>query len=628
MLRRISELAESFGIDFNLGIWMQAPVPKYSGAVEVTGLPEGEALAGYAALGLRRLLEACPAIRGVQLRMNEEAGVAAEQQAAFFRPIFKSLRAAGRPVRLDLRYKGLQPATTQAALDEKLDVTVSTKFWSEHFGLPYHPTSVDTHWRKDRYSFGALLEQPLKTKIVYQLWTVGSQRLTTWGSPDYARRFAESCQVGGGSGFEVFAPLTDQGYGNRPGEWHAIEDPKYRVGRWDQERYWYFYLCFGRMGFNRETNPEVWQREFRRRFGKSAPAIEKACQAASEILPLITAARLPGASEWSWWPEMDTGGALSEYMRIQPSDPEQFYAITQWKRTPGWRWEDWDERPGFVEDVVAGRVTGKWRPWDVAERLSDAAARIDFAWRAADQNWDYTPERKMTEMDHRALGALARYHANKLRASIEMAFYEVDHQAARVAAAETDLDMALWAWQRLVAFTEVYHNDLVFGIAKDSPRSRGNTHTGHWRDRLPEVEADLRAVRELKTKLEAAGPLPELRRLPLEWATPRREYRVQGEIAPTWRAAGGADVRLEVKPDASLKRVVLHYRPLDQTRDWQTVEMHSTDHRVYTTAIAADQIDARFDWQCYVELLGESGGICWPSWEERQPYLVFHPPPR
>jgi hypothetical protein len=326
---------------------------------------------------------------------------------------------------------------------------------------------------------------------------------------------------------------------------------------------------------------------------------------------------------------MDTGGSLREYMHIQPSDPEQFYAITQWKRTPAWRWEEWDETPGFVEDVVAGRVTGKWRPWDVAERLEDAAARMDLAWRAADQNWDFTPERKMTEADHRALGALARYHASKLRAAIEMAFYEVDHQAARVASAETDLDLALSAWKRLVAFTEVYHDDLVFGVAKDSPRSKqGNTHTGHWRDRLPEVEADLRSVRELKTKLEAAGPLPPVRRLLLEEARDRRAFRVQGEIAATWRAAGGADVRLEVKPDEALKRVVLHYRPLDQTRDWQTVEMRSTDRRFYMVGVPAEQIDPRFDWQCYVELLGELGGVCWPPWEQRQPYLVFHPPPR
>src|SRR6185295_654229 len=32
MLRRIAELADEYAIDFDLGIWMQAPVPRYSGA--------------------------------------------------------------------------------------------------------------------------------------------------------------------------------------------------------------------------------------------------------------------------------------------------------------------------------------------------------------------------------------------------------------------------------------------------------------------------------------------------------------------------------------------------------------------------------------------------------------------
>jgi len=92
-------------------------------------------------------------------------------------------------VRVDLRYKGLQQATIDAAAEAGLDVTVSTKFWSEHFGLPYHPTVVDSHWAADRYSFGALLKKPRNFHVTYQLWTVGSQRVTLWGDPEYAARF-------------------------------------------------------------------------------------------------------------------------------------------------------------------------------------------------------------------------------------------------------------------------------------------------------------------------------------------------------------------------------------------------------------------------------------------------------
>jgi len=635
MLRRISELAEEHGIDFNLGIWMQAPVPKYSAPVEVTGLPEGPGLSQYCALGLRRLLEACPSIRGVQLRMNEEAGVAAEEQAAFFRPIFEAMRAAGRPVRLDLRYKGLQPATTQAAIDEKLDVTVSTKFWSEHFGLPYHPTSVDTHWRQDRYSFGALLREPRTFHVVYQLWNVGSQRLTLWGDPGYARRFAESCQLGGGSGFEVFAPLTDQGYGNLPGEWRAIDDPAYRVGTWDQERYWFFYLCFGRLGFSQQTDPEVWQREFRQRFGRAAPAIEQAYRAASEVLPLITAARLPGASEWSWWPEMDTGGPLREYMHIQPSDPAQFYAIAQWKRTPGWRWEDWDETPGYVEDRLAKRITGKWTPWMVADRFEHLASIIGTQWAAAARDVRPTAEWLMTEVDHRLLAELAHYHASKIRAATDLALYENEPKAAvRLQFAEAHARAALQAWKGVVALTApVYRHDLVFGVAKDSPRSKlGHHHTGDWHDRLPEVEADVTYLSQLRMKLGiSADSVPDYRlhsEMERELMAPWPRFRGQDGIEANWRSDGGVDILVTVPANSRLGRVILHHRPLDQTRDWNASEMHSVDGRRFQLAIPPGQIDPQFEWQGYIELLGKNTGMCWPLWEEEQPYVVLRPPAR
>jgi len=63
MLRRIAELAHEYAIDFDLGIWMQAPVPKYSGAVKVTGLPEGQASAEYCAPGPAAHLRSVPADR-------------------------------------------------------------------------------------------------------------------------------------------------------------------------------------------------------------------------------------------------------------------------------------------------------------------------------------------------------------------------------------------------------------------------------------------------------------------------------------------------------------------------------------------------------------------------------------
>src|SRR5262249_15487943 len=150
MLGRIAELAKERGLDFTLGVWMQAPVPRYSGKVLVENLPEGDRAADYCARAIKLVLQACPAISGLQLRMNDEAGVPLDRQTEFYKPLFASVRGCGRPIKLTLRYKGLQPETTKAALDLGLDVAISTKFWCEHLGLPYHPTAADSHYRESR----------------------------------------------------------------------------------------------------------------------------------------------------------------------------------------------------------------------------------------------------------------------------------------------------------------------------------------------------------------------------------------------------------------------------------------------------------------------------------------------
>jgi hypothetical protein len=557
--------------------------------------------------------------------MNAEAGVNEEQQTDFYRPMFKTIREVGRPIRLDLRYKGLQPSTTQAAINEKLDVTVSTKYWAEHFGLPYHPTSVDSHWREDRYSFGAMLKKPHPYRIVYQLWNVGSQRISIWGDPDYARRFVESCTLGGGEGFEVFAPLTNQGYGDKPGAWDVIADPKYRVGRWPQERYWFFYLCFGRLGYNPQTSPLVWQREFRERFGESAQDYESAYRAASQVLPLITATRLPGASEWSWWPEMDTGGDLKEYSRIQPSDPSQFYAIRKWKKSARWRWEEWDKTRGYVEDLLAGKLRGKWTPWQIANQLDHHARTIDKLldkWPLAhNPNGATTPEVALTRVETRWLGQLARYHAEKLRAATYWALYEATGSRTAFGDARQHLSRAVDAWRQIVEITTgVYHDDLVFGIAAESPRSKfGHHHTGHWRDRLPELEADLNGL-----ALERSNPrVRRIRGVPSFGLKPR-QFAVSDYEPPQRITANQPFVVRLAAWGAIWQRVVVHYRPLDQTRDWRKLEMTKKNQERWIATIPADEIDPQFDFQYYFELMqiDEYYGTLWPDWTRQTPYLV------
>lgn len=625
MLRRIAELARERGLDFTLGIWAQLPVPEYPGSVLVENLPRGRDAADYCARGLKSVLQACPAISGVQFRMNQEAGVPEDEQAAFFTIVFQAIRACGRPMRVDLRFKALLPATIQAALAAGLRVTVSFKFWCEHMGLPYHPTVADRRYRESRYSYGAALATPRDYRVVYQLWSVGSQRLLLWGDPEYAARFARSCRLGDGAGFEVFAPLTNRGYGNEPGAWPLFADRSYQVGRWDHERYWFFYLTFGRLGYNPETDPEVWRRELRHRFGEAAADIELAYRHASQIIPLITATHLPSAGEWRWWPEMDTGGRLPEYQHVQPSDTAQFYAIRAWRRTPGWVWEEWDATiPGYAEDALAGRLQGKMLPPAIARKLLHLAEQTDQSLARADARLpaSRSAECRGTQLDLHVLADLARYHAGKMNAATHLAFFELNGDTGRLPAALQNMNAAGQAWRQLVQRTDnVYHDNLVFGIPRGSPRSRaGHHHGGHWKDRMGELEADVAYLKRLLQQHGGEGK--QFRTYPGE--TPLGE-EPQFEHRPIAMTHPGVDLTISarVRSQAALRQVMLHYRAVDQTAEWQQLAMQRRPDGQWQATVPGKHVPARWDFMYYLEAqLEAGGGWIWPSWEQGPPYVV------
>lgn len=636
MLRRITELADEYAIDFDLGIWMQAPVPKWAAPVQVTGLPEGLALADYCALGLRRIYEGCPSLDGIQLRMNAEAGVNEDEQTEFYQPLFQALAATGRPLRVELRYKGLQQATIDAAVAAGLDVTVSTKFWAEHFGLPYHPTVVDSHYAKDRYSFGTMLKKPRNYRVTYQLWTVGSQRVTLWGDPEYAARFAKSCTLGGGEGFEVFAPLTNKGYGNAPGAWPVIKNPKYRVGRWEQERYWMFYLCFGRMGYNPATNPEAWKREFRHRFGEqAADDVERAYYQASRVLPLVSAVLLPGASEWSWWPEMDTGGAMAEYSRIQTGDPGQLRAMRPWSKSPQWRWEDWDALPGRFDELDAGTTSGRTDTYDFMSHLRVVSRAIPFDWEnAAERPHPDHAEWRMTEVDMKLLAALAEFHSHKLEQAGRYAIYDVCN-----APFKSDLAAVRAAWRKVVAATDgVYHDNLVFGVSPSNARNQfGNHHSGHWRDRLAEVDADDGQVRVDPRQPNGWDRATDARNNPQAMlGAPDRIYKVKHSPPPSIRADDRVVLKVTTSryapnrkeyPFIGPKSLAVRVRPLDQTRPWKELEMRvseeTKDCMTWSVTLPPEAIDPNYDLQYFFVHRHETAATeLRPDWHDGQPYFV------
>src|SRR5262245_18151714 len=302
------------------------------GDVPTPGLVWGvtaENLAPYSKAALRRFLEVFPEIDAMQFRMHEESGLEPAEINGFWHEVFAQMKAARPDLKIDLRAKGLPDAVIEDALKQGLDARISTKFWMEQMGLPFHPTHVNAPDQKNRrHGYADLLSYPQRYRVHWQVWSGGTARLLLWGDPEYVRRFASAATLYGGDSFDVNEMLATK----MLGESHDaapidILNPRYRYYEYEFERYWHFYQLWGRLTYSPDTPSETWDREFARRFGAAAgPHIEAALHRASQVLPRIVASsyRYANFPTTRGWAEMQRQGALPAFAGLEGSDTEQF----------------------------------------------------------------------------------------------------------------------------------------------------------------------------------------------------------------------------------------------------------------------------------------------------------------
>lgn len=480
-LRTASAAMVRRGITFCLGIWNSRPWKLAYGNWEthptrVTGTDDLAQLAAYTRKGFARLMELCPDIGAIQLRMNIESGVADQRffvQA--YVPALKELAARGRRLTVELRTWGLQPETVEAFHEAGHEIVVSTKYFAEHQGLPYQPPAM-----RGSYSYDSFLRKDKPFPFQWHLWSLGSHRLFAWGDPDYAARFAESCRLGDGVGFEVTLPGSQKGFSQwgavAPGDWQPRKDvPAQR----DFERYWFFLLAFGRMGYESSTSYKVFLHQLARRTTpEAAPAMLAAYCSASRVVSYLITQRMDDPNMYVW-PELDCGGPIDHNSIAPPGDSTLFSTARQ-----------------YADDRVAGRGSAKRSPFDAARDLTALADEIEagLATLAGLPDLADKLEYRAVRTDFAALAALARYQAAKSRATGNLALFYARGERWFLDAAESDAEEGVRLWDELCARTEAYHDTLHFGPSG-----------GHWRDNRPRVEYDLRRIRRVRELFEASG---------------------------------------------------------------------------------------------------------------------------
>lgn len=607
-------IAHERGISVTAGIWDHI----YRGGVQTGGIPgapksadarvpglvtgvTGENLPAYTKAALRRFLQVFPEIDAIQFRMHEESGLTKQEMVSFWHEVFGLIKQARPDLKLDLRAKGLPDEVIDDALGQGLDARVSTKFWMEQLGLPFHPTHVNPQNQHDRrHGYADLLRYPQRYHVHWQVWSGGTTRLLLWGDPEYVRRFAGAARLYDGNSFEVNEMLATKMLGEPHGDKPIdILNAPYRYYDDEFERYWHFYQVWGRLTYDPNAPSEIWEREFARRFGSAAPHVMKALHLASGILPRIVASsyRYSYFPTTRGWAEMKRQDALPVFSTLEGSDTQQFMNPR-------------DAARAILKDADTAMRT----PNDTSTWFSETARAVLSEAAAAEKVAGSSKELQSTITDLRILAQLASYYAARLPAAVAYNLYKESGDTAAFDRALEHESRAVDAWAGIVrAAGDVYSDKLPFGAPGYFPR--------HWKEELHALQKDLEALKAARAGVPVRST-----------AGPERYRTSDGPPAPTITllpvapAVPGRDVVVSarVTAPAGVKSVRLRYRHVTQYEDYQTADMTlDSSAQTYTARIPASFVDPKWDLMYFVEVIDPNGtGRMFPDLDVETPYVI------
>ncbi|HXT11685.1 MAG TPA: hypothetical protein VN873_08980 [Candidatus Angelobacter sp.] len=621
-LNRLIAMAHARGVHFTVGIWDHI----YRGGVQSGGSPLGNEgvtnptpnlvwgmnatnLISYTQAALTIFMKQFPGIDGIQFRMHDESGLKVSEQGRFWRAIFHTMKEIAPDLPLDLRAKGLTHEEIQAAEDSGVDFHLSTKFWEEQMGMPFHPTHVNPRDQSSaRHSYAGLLVYPQRYWIDWQLWNGGTDRIFLFGDPDYARRFVDSAHLYGGRSFQIDEPLATkmeaQPHDAKPFD---LMKPSARYYDYEFERYWHLFQTFGRIGYNTNAPSEIWDHEFENRFGPEAgPILERALHRASWILPRIVASSYPytGFPMTVGWPEKQHLGDLPVFARATLSDVQVF--------------ENFDEEAQLLTNKGE---TAKVRPQETSRWFAQTADEVEREVAEAEKKSgaNHSKEFDSTVLDLKMLADLAQYHSQRDLAAVSYCLYDRTKDPVTLDDAIAYEQKAIAAWREMVKTAgDTYAPDLMFGARK-------RDLCGNWRDELAELENGL-------AKLEA-----ERKNLPSDQIfnpSPRCVAFTNEPVGPTIVHEGIRNlplgqplvIRAKVTAPSGLKWVQVLYRPVDQRRNYEVMEMKRVDENGnYEAVIPTDKINPQFDFMYFLQAMdNEHHGVMYPDFKKQTPYYFVH----
>jgi hypothetical protein len=618
MLKFIGKETTRRGLRFQIGIWTLTNkwVNSPNATYEIEGLTDSNHT-DYCHDALAALLREVPTITGVTFRVHSESGIP-EGQGGFWKAMFSAIGMCGRRVEIDMHAKNMEPKTLELALATGQPTVISPKYCGEHLSLPYHQSSIreaemvsaDELTDTDtgvlignrlftRYGYADTLAENRNWDVVFRIWP-GTQHFLLNGDPATFAGYGRNASFCGAGGIELTEPLGfkgRQGTGIAGGR-NAYADTSL-TPHYDFEKYLYTYRLWGRLGYKPDANPETWRRSLNSLFGPAATAVENALAPVSRVLPLFTLAHAAEASNQSYWPEIYTNIPISDSKQQHSnSDTRSRLLFGSVSTFDPQLFQSPDE---CGEAVVAGRATGKYSPLEVAQWLEDIASSSSTHLNTARTQSGISasaPVFRRFEEDILIQQGLALFFSGKLRSAVLWRIYLItgDRTAGEAAIARYTEGRNAWASMAERA-KSVYLSRITYG--------QRPTIYGHWIDRIPSFDKDIANMREW---LEAPmiqenkpDPAAAERVLKIVKAIPLRPF-VDAQHTPVERFRSGQPLAVSLRvTSATPRRVMLHYRHVNQAERWKSVELFRNDD-TFQGEIPATYTAKRYPLQYYFEV--------------------------
>ena len=630
------------GMEFQLGIWTHAYAwtdsPRSDHHIE--GLTP-ETHAAYCRDALAALFKECPQITGLTLRIHGESGIP-EGSYSFWQTLFEAVKTARTPegaprkIVLDLHAKGLDDRMIALARATGMPVTAGAKFWAEHLGLGYHQADIRAFEYPrtgvtgtfalsngarnfTRYGYGDFYKDDFGIGVLYRVWP-GTQRHLLWADAALGSGYGTAAHFCGAVGMELCEPLTFKG---REGSGHtggrlAYADSALAPADLDSRKFSLTYAIWGRYLYNPQTAPDFLHRMLKTSFGPAGPALETSLAHSSRILPLVTTAWLPSASNHEFWPEMLTPVSLlpiqgrplysdnpapHNLSAISPLDPQLFSSVGQ-----------------HAKDLVGGVINARYSPAEVSQWLDNLTATSARALQAARQAAAanaHVPEFRRAEEDILILNGLGTYYANIFRAGLLYSIYEESDDPEAATRCLLQYQKARDGWATMAERARrVYAADVSYGSRE--------FRRGNWADRLAVIDADFAALKtHFASSPSKAGKSSStaIQRV----LDPAPRAAISARHTPPQAFQPGDTLTLHLSAPATASNAVLWYRHVNQGERWLSLPMQRSAGG-FTAAIPGDYTSSPYPLQYYFELRTTSAATLYPAFNatlSNQPYFAL-----